>query len=137
MTWHAKEVIRSIYDNRKTDPLYRIRRLLTKADERLDHNGRSKLVGLLAAGDPKGEVKDTWHAKEVIRSIYEIDDPDLADAAPTVVVPVTAPAIRAVSATTRTRRNVRMAPTRRPSPQGRSKPQVTSWAPQARARLGS
>ena len=64
---------------RKTDPLYRIRRLLTKADERLDDRGRSKLLGLLAAGDPKGEVKTTWHAKEVIRSIYEIDDPDLAD----------------------------------------------------------
>ncbi|MPZ54387.1 MAG: ISL3 family transposase [Acidimicrobiia bacterium] len=64
---------------RKTDPLYRIRRLLTKADERLDDRGRTKLLGLLAAGDPKGEVKTTWHAKEVIRSIYEIDDPDLAD----------------------------------------------------------
>jgi transposase len=64
---------------RKTDPLYRIRRLLTKADERLDDRGRSKLLGLLAAGDPKGEVKTTWHAKEVIRTIYEIDDPDLAD----------------------------------------------------------
>ena len=46
---------------RKTDPLYRIRRLLTKADERLDDKGRTKLLGLLAAGDPKGEVKDTWH----------------------------------------------------------------------------
>lgn len=63
----------------KTDPLYRIRRLLTTADERLDDRGRDKLVGLLAAGDPKGEVKETWHAKEVIRSIYDIDDPDLAD----------------------------------------------------------
>ena len=57
----------------------RHRRLLTKADERLDDRGRSKLLGLLAAGDPKGEGKTTWHAKEVIRSIYEIDDPDLAD----------------------------------------------------------
>lgn len=64
---------------RKTDPLYRIRRLLTKADERLDDRGRSKLLGLLAAGDPKGEVKTTWHAKEVIRSIYEITEPELAD----------------------------------------------------------
>lgn len=44
---------------RKTDPLYRIRHLLTKADERLDERGRTKLLGLLAAGDPKGEVKDT------------------------------------------------------------------------------
>jgi len=64
---------------RKTDPLYRIRRLLTKADERLDERGRDKLVGLLAAGDPKGDVKETWHAKEFIRSICDIDDPDLAD----------------------------------------------------------
>ena len=64
---------------RKDDPLYRIRRLLTKADERLTEAGRDKLLGLLAAGDPKGDVKTTWHAKEVIRSIYQIPDPDLAN----------------------------------------------------------
>ena len=63
---------------RKTDPLYRCRRLLTKADERLDDKGRTKLLGLLAAGDPKGEVRTAWHAKEVVRSIYEIGDPHLA-----------------------------------------------------------
>lgn len=64
---------------RKSDPLYRIRRLLTKADERLDDQGRTKLLGLLAAGDPNGEVRTVWHTKEIIRSIYDIDDPDLAD----------------------------------------------------------
>ena len=37
---------------RKDDPLYRCRRLLTKADERLDDNGRTQLLGLLDAGDP-------------------------------------------------------------------------------------
>ena len=63
---------------RKTDPLYRCRRLLTKADERLDENGRSKLLGLLAAGDPRGEVRMAWHAKEVVRSIYDHRDPGLA-----------------------------------------------------------
>ena len=63
---------------RKTDPLYRIRRLLTRADERLTENGRIKVVGLLVAGDPRGEVTTAWHAKEVIRSIYQIPDPDLA-----------------------------------------------------------
>jgi len=47
---------------RKDDPLYRCRRLLTKADERLDDNGRSKLLGLLAAGDPHGEVRMARHA---------------------------------------------------------------------------
>jgi transposase len=64
---------------RKHDPLYRSRRLLTKADERLDDRGRSKLLGLLDAGDPRGEVRTAWHAKETVRSIYEIDDPDLAE----------------------------------------------------------
>ena len=42
---------------RKADPLYRCRRLLTKADERLDDHGRSKLLGLLRAGDPRGESR--------------------------------------------------------------------------------
>lgn len=63
---------------RKDDPLYRCRRLLTKADERLDDHGRSKLLGLLDAGDPHGEVRNAWHAKEVVRSIYDHHDPDLA-----------------------------------------------------------
>ena len=62
----------------KNDPLYRSRRLLTMADERLDDRGRSKLLGLLDAGDPHGEVRTAWHAKETVRSIYDIDDPDLA-----------------------------------------------------------
>lgn len=63
---------------RKDDPLYRSRRLLTRADERLDDRGREKLAGLLEAGDPRGEVRMAWHAKEVVRSVYDIDDPDLA-----------------------------------------------------------
>ncbi len=63
---------------RKDDPLYRARRLLTKVHERLDEAGDKKLTGLLEAGDPKGEVRMTWHAKETIRSIYAIDDPGLA-----------------------------------------------------------
>ncbi len=58
----------------KDDPLYRARRLLTKADERLQDQGRSKLLGLLAAGDPHGEVRTAWHAKEVVRQIYDIED---------------------------------------------------------------
>jgi hypothetical protein len=63
---------------RKTDPLYRCRRLLTRADERLDDRGRTKLLGLLDAGDPHGEVRAAWHAREVVRSIYGHHDPDLA-----------------------------------------------------------
>jgi hypothetical protein len=53
---------------RKPDPLYRARRLSIKAHERLDERGETKLLGLLAAGDPGGEVRSTWHAKEVVRS---------------------------------------------------------------------
>ena len=55
---------------RKSDPLYRIRRLLTKADERLEEHGRERLVGLLRAGDPRGEVATTWQAKEAVRELY-------------------------------------------------------------------
>ena len=64
---------------RKDDPLYRCRRLLTKADERLDEKGRTKLLGLLDAGDPRGEVRMAWHAKEVVRQIYTHTDAELAD----------------------------------------------------------
>ena len=45
---------------------------VTKADERLD-DGNDQLHGLLAAGDPHGEVRMAWHAKKVVRSIYETD----------------------------------------------------------------
>lgn len=55
---------------RKIDPLYRCRRLLTMADERLEENGRMKLLGLLNAGDPKGDVTAAWHAKEAVRELY-------------------------------------------------------------------
>jgi hypothetical protein len=63
---------------RKGDPLYRARRLLTKAHERLDEDGDQKLRGLLEAGDPRGEVRTARHAKEVVRSIYDIPDIEVA-----------------------------------------------------------
>jgi transposase len=59
---------------RKDDPLYRCRRLLTKADERLDDAGRDKLLGLLRAGDPRGDVTTAWHAKEAVRELYSHTD---------------------------------------------------------------
>jgi len=40
--------------------------------------GRTKLTGLLEAGDPKGEVRMAWHAKELIRGLYDHTDPELA-----------------------------------------------------------
>ena len=65
---------------RKDDPLYRSRRLLTKAHERLDDKGNEKLLGFLEAGDPHGEVRMTWHAKETLRGLYQINDPTEAGA---------------------------------------------------------
>jgi len=47
---------------RKDDPLYRARKLLVMAHERLDEHAAGKLTGLLAAGDPHGEVTTAWHA---------------------------------------------------------------------------
>lgn len=58
----------------KEDPLYRSRRLLTRADERLDVRGRTRLAGLLDAGDPRGEVRTAWHAKETVRGLYAHTD---------------------------------------------------------------
>ena len=62
----------------KHDPLYRVRKLLVMAQERLDERADTKLVGLLAAGDPKGEVTTAWHAKEAVRELYAHRDADLA-----------------------------------------------------------
>ena len=58
---------------RKRDPLYRIRRLLTSASERISDRGRTRLRCLLDAGDPHGEVRTAWHATETVRGIYDID----------------------------------------------------------------
>ncbi len=62
-------------DNRgRGDPLYGIRRLLTMAVERLDHDGSARLSGRLAEGDPHDEVQSTYQAKEAVRDIYRITD---------------------------------------------------------------
>ena len=63
---------------RAGDPLYRIRRLLTMANERMTGDSREKLVGLLQAGDPDNEVITAWRAKEALRELYTICDPSLA-----------------------------------------------------------
>ena len=63
---------------RKNDPLYRGRRLLTMAQERLSEDGKTKLLNLLEAGDPKGEVATAWHAKEAVRELYSHQDQPLA-----------------------------------------------------------
>jgi hypothetical protein len=62
------------------DPLYRARRLLTKAAERIDTDGRTRLRGLLAAGDPDGHVTAAWQAKEALRAFYALPGPEVASA---------------------------------------------------------
>jgi transposase len=56
----------------KGDPLYRSRKLLTLAAERLDVAGTAKLRGLLAAGDPDGQVYEAWAVKEGLRDLYTL-----------------------------------------------------------------
>jgi transposase len=63
---------------RKHDPLYRVRRRLSMAAERFDENGREAMLGILRAGDPRGEVQAAWWAKEAVRELYEVDDHALA-----------------------------------------------------------
>jgi transposase len=55
---------------RKADPLYGVRKLLLKGDERLDQRGRDKLFAGLRLGDPNFEVLRAWAAKENVRSVY-------------------------------------------------------------------
>ena len=63
---------------RRDDPLYRARKLLVSASEEINHDGRTRLRGLLDAGDPRGEVREAWHAKETVRGIYTIPDHETA-----------------------------------------------------------
>ena len=56
----------------------RSRRQIIKGHERLDEAGDANLTSLLEAGDPHSEVRITWHARETIRSLCAIDDPDQA-----------------------------------------------------------
>jgi transposase len=64
---------------RKSDPLYRCRRMLVMAAERISVE-RHQRLRLLAAGDPHGELRLTWHAKEVVRQTYDHSDVDVAAA---------------------------------------------------------
>jgi transposase len=58
---------------RKGDPLYGIRRLLLRGNERLSDHARTRLEVGLAAGDPRDEVLDAWLAKEALRHMYAAD----------------------------------------------------------------
>jgi transposase len=66
---------------RKQDPLYRIRKLLLVAAERLTSQGRVRLRAGLAAGDPTGELAAAWQGKELLRAVYAAADMPAARAA--------------------------------------------------------
>ena len=55
---------------RNEDPLYGIRRLLTRAYERLSERQRARLELGLRRGDPYDEVGGAWAVKEQLRSVY-------------------------------------------------------------------
>ena len=57
---------------RKGDPLYKCRKLMLLAEERVTVEGQQRLQSLLRAGDPKAEVAYAWHAKEAVRFFYNI-----------------------------------------------------------------
>jgi transposase len=63
---------------RRDDPLWRARRRLSIARERLSDNQHDRVLGLLRAGDPHREVWFAWNAKEVVRQIYDHTDQALA-----------------------------------------------------------
>ena len=50
-----------VFAQAQDDPLYRARKLLVSASERITDNGHTHLRGLLDAGDPYGEARDAWH----------------------------------------------------------------------------
>jgi transposase len=60
---------------RKADPLFKIRKLLLKGAERLDEQGRERMLLGLRAGDPEDELLAAWLAKESVRDVYLTADP--------------------------------------------------------------
>jgi transposase len=59
---------------RKDDPLYRARRVLLRAEERLDEKAAARLASLLELGDPNGEVAIAYRIKERLRDFYATYD---------------------------------------------------------------
>ncbi len=58
----------------KGDPLYRIRRRLLAAHDRLGAGAYERMLVLLEAGDPAGEVAAAYLAKELLRDVYATTD---------------------------------------------------------------
>jgi transposase len=63
---------------RRDDPLYRIRRTLLVAYDRLGDDQRDRVMRLLLTGDPHGEVAAAYLAKELLREVYATRRPNWA-----------------------------------------------------------
>ena len=65
---------------RRDDPLFQVRRLLTRAEENLTPEAAERLRVLLSLGDPTAEVALAYRVKERLRDFYRESDPALAEA---------------------------------------------------------
>ena len=65
---------------RRDDPLYRARRLLLVAEEKLSPDAAERLASLLTLGDPEAEVAIAYRVKERLRDFYRCADPGEAEA---------------------------------------------------------
>lgn len=55
---------------RERDPLFGIRRLLTRNQHTLTARQRQRITAALAAGDPRAEVELAWHCAQRVHQIY-------------------------------------------------------------------
>ena len=63
---------------RRDDPLYRVRRVLLRGEEKLDEKATERLWSLLELGDPGAEVAIAYRIKERLRDFYATSDPNEA-----------------------------------------------------------
>lgn len=64
---------------RSDDPLYKARKLLVIKETSHDPDLQSRLEGLLALGDPDGEVAFAYGVKEAVARFYAIENPEEAE----------------------------------------------------------
>jgi hypothetical protein len=64
------------------------------AAERFDAEGRERMLGILRAGDPRGDVQAAWWAKEAVRELYCCQPPRSWDHLTAVSATVMGPPFR-------------------------------------------
>jgi transposase len=61
---------------RRGDPLYDVRKILVAGAERRDEKAWAKMDRALSSSDPRDEVVAAWLAKEHLREVYAVSDPE-------------------------------------------------------------